>query len=68
MRLTQAAGWPEALDRLDRDFRKLAQEYNFDSPSTATAVMLGRTANGRIEGQGRTPEAIQASAVGVWPA
>lgn len=33
----------------DGDFFKLTQDYVFDSPSTAAGVLLGRTANGRIE-------------------
>ena len=28
---------------------KFTQDYRFDSPSTAAGVILGRTANGRIE-------------------
>src|SRR5262249_34272518 len=35
----------------DGDFLKLTQDYTFDSPSTAAGVMLGRSANGRIEWQ-----------------
>ena len=45
----------------------LAQDYTFDSPSTAAAVLLGRTANGRIEwkdGQGHTLKEIQAGEAG----
>ena len=40
----------------------LAQDYLFDSPSTAAGVLLGRSANGRIEWkdeQGRTLKDIQ---------
>jgi len=51
----------------DDGFLKLTQDYTFDSPSTAAGVMLGRSANGRIEwqdDQGRTLKAIQAAAVG----
>jgi hypothetical protein len=43
----------------------LTQDYTFSSPSTAAAVMLGRTANGRIEWKdatGRTLKAIQDAA------
>jgi hypothetical protein len=52
----------------DGDFLKLAQDYTFDSPSTAAGVMLGRSANGRTEwqdDQGRTLKAIQTAAIGV---
>jgi hypothetical protein len=41
---------------------KFAQDYAFSSPSTAAAVVLGRSANGRIEwkdGQGRTLKELQ---------
>ena len=41
---------------------RLTQDYTFNSPSTAAAVMLGRTANGRTEwkdAQGRTLKEIQ---------
>ena len=41
---------------------KFAQDYAFNSPSTAAAVVLGRSANGRIEwkdGQGRTLKELQ---------
>ncbi len=54
----------------DGDFLKLTQDYTFDSPSTAAGVMLGRSANGRIEWQddlGRTLKAIQAEAIGQQP-
>jgi hypothetical protein len=44
------------------DHLRLAQDYTFGSPSTAAAVMLARSANGRIEWQdanGRTLKAMQ---------
>jgi hypothetical protein len=44
---------------------RLTQDYTFNSPSTAAGVMLGRSANGRIEwkdAQGRTLKEIQAAA------
>ncbi|MEI6234140.1 MAG: DUF4357 domain-containing protein [Planctomycetota bacterium] len=44
----------------------LTQDYCFDSPSTAAGVMLGRTANGRIEWkdeQGTTLRDLQAATV-----
>ncbi len=53
--------------KADGDFLKLTQDYTFDSPSTAAGVMLGRSANGRIEWQdenGRTLKAIQQEAIG----
>jgi hypothetical protein len=43
----------------------LAQDYVFDSPSTAASVMLGRSANGRVEwkdAQGVTLRKLQESA------
>ena len=46
---------------------KMTQDYTFSSPSTAAAVLLGRSANGRIEwkdAQGRTLGAIQEARVG----
>ncbi|HEY3324245.1 MAG TPA: GIY-YIG nuclease family protein [Planctomycetota bacterium] len=44
----------------------LTQDYRFDSPSTAAGVLLGRTANGRIEWKdehGKTLRDLQAEAV-----
>ena len=41
---------------------RFAQDYVFTSPSTAAAVVLGRSANGRVEwkdGQGRTLKELQ---------
>ena len=52
----------DAGDRL-----RLVQDYTFSSPSTAAAVMLARTANGRIEWkdeQGRPLRDLQAAAAG----
>ena len=46
---------------------KLAQDYTFNSPSTAAAVLLGRTGNGRTEWKdatGKTLKAIQEAAIG----
>jgi hypothetical protein len=48
----------------------LTQDYQFDSPSSASAVFLGRTSNGRVEwkdGDGRTLRAIQEEAVPIGP-
>jgi hypothetical protein len=45
----------------------LTQDYVFSSPSTAAMVLLGRTANGRIEwkdSNGRTLKSLQEAAVG----
>jgi hypothetical protein len=42
---------------------RFSQDYVFTSPSTAAAVVLGRSANGRIEwkdAQGRTLKELQA--------
>ena len=46
---------------------KLTQDYTFNSPSLAAAVLLGKNANGRIEWkdvQGRTLKEIQEAAAG----
>lgn len=46
---------------------RLTQDYAFDSPSTAAGVMLGRSANGRIEwkdASGRTLKQIQEAEIG----
>lgn len=50
----------------DGDHFRLTQDYTFDSPSTAAGVLLGRSANGRIEwkdGEGRTLREIQEVAI-----
>jgi hypothetical protein len=44
------------------DSYRFTQDYVFSSPSTAAAVVLGRSANGRIEwrdGQGHTLKSLQ---------
>ena len=44
------------------DHYRFSQDYVFSSPSTASAVVLGRSANGRIEwkdGRGRTLKELQ---------
>lgn len=44
----------------------LTQDYRFDAPSQAAAVLAGRTANGRVEwkdGQGRTLKQLQEMAL-----
>jgi hypothetical protein len=49
------------------DTYRLAQDYTFDSPSTAAGVLLGRSANGRIEwrdAEGRSLKWIQEEAAG----
>lgn len=46
----------------DADGYRFTQDYAFSAPSTAAAVVLGRSANGRIEwkdAQGRTLKALQ---------
>ncbi|MDZ4189758.1 MAG: GIY-YIG nuclease family protein [Hydrogenophaga sp.] len=46
---------------------RFTQDYSFSSPSTAAAVVLGRSANGRIEWkdvQGRTLKALQEAEAG----
>jgi hypothetical protein len=43
---------------------QFTQDYSFSAPSTAAAVVLGRSANGRIEwkaADGRTLKEIQAA-------
>jgi len=45
-----------------REFYRLTQDYTFNSPSTASGVLLGRTSNGRVEWKdalGRTLKEIQ---------
>ncbi len=47
---------------LEAGLYRFTQDYSFSSPSTAAAVVLGRSANGRIEwkdAQGRTLKALQ---------
>lgn len=47
---------------------RFSQDYPFSSPSTAAAVILGRSANGRIEwkdSKGRTLKELQAAEAGV---
>lgn len=49
------------------DSYQLTQDYTFNSPSTAAGVLLGRTANGRIEWKdtkGRSLKEIQEAAAG----
>lgn len=51
----------------DGEVYRLTQDYTFASPSTAAGVMLGRTANGRIEWKdvkGRTLKDIQGAEAG----
>lgn len=48
------------------EYYQLSQDYSFDSPSTAAGVLLGRTANGRIEWKttdGHTLKELQDSIV-----
>jgi hypothetical protein len=61
--------WPRGLEQLAlRWFRdngweiRFSQDYVFSSPSTAAAVVLGRSANGRVEwkdSQGRMLKQLQ---------
>jgi hypothetical protein len=47
------------------DTLRLTQDYTFNSPSTAAGVLLGRSANGRIDwkdARGRTLKEIQEAA------
>ena len=46
---------------------QFTQDYTFSSPSTAAAVVLGRSANGRVEWKGedgRTLKELQAAEAG----
>jgi Domain of unknown function (DUF4357) len=46
---------------------EFSQDYSFSSPSTAAAVVLGRSANGRVEWKavdGRTLKEIQEAEAG----
>ena len=46
------------------------QDYTFSSPSTAASVVLGRSANGRLEwkdAQGRALKVLQGGWVGITP-
>ena len=50
---------------------RLTQDYLFNSPSTAAGVLLGRSANGRIEWKnqdGKTLKAVQTAALGAGAA
>lgn len=52
---------------LEGGFYRFTQDYIFSSPSTAAAVVLGRSANGRFEWkdvQGRTLKALQEAEAG----
>jgi hypothetical protein len=52
---------------LEAGLYRFTQDYSFSSPSTAAAVVLGRSANGRIEwkdAQGRTLKALQEAEAG----
>ncbi len=53
--------------RAEGEGYRLSQDYTFASPSMAAAVLLGRTANGRIEwkdAKGRTLKEIQEAEAG----
>lgn len=53
--------------KIDGGIHRFAQDYVFSSPSTAASVVLGRSANGRIEwkdAQGRTLKALQEAEAG----
>jgi hypothetical protein len=45
--------------QIDGDHYRFAQDYVFSSPSTAAAVVLGRSANGRIEWKDTTGRALK---------
>lgn len=49
------------------DAYRVAQDYAFNSPSTASGVLLGRTSNGRVEwktNDGRTLKSVQEADAG----
>ena len=49
---------------------QFTQDYIFSAPSTAAAVVLGRSANGRVEWKaavGHTLKEIQEAEAGQWP-
>lgn len=51
----------------DGSIYRFTQDYDLDSPSTATSALLGRAANGRMEWKdagGRTLKAIQEAEAG----
>jgi Domain of unknown function (DUF4357) len=53
---------PERACQLLKPRNDFSQDYSFSSPSTAAAVVLGRSANGRVEwkaADGRTLKEIQ---------
>jgi hypothetical protein len=55
----------QAILQPDGDMYVLAQDYRFKSPSTAASVLMGRSANGRVEWKaqdGRTLKSIQEAA------
>jgi len=52
---------------VDGDAYRVTQDYTFNSPSTASGVLLGRASNGRVEwkdAKGRTLKEIQDAATG----
>ncbi|MEZ6004290.1 MAG: GIY-YIG nuclease family protein [Planctomycetota bacterium] len=56
----------EGLLRPDSEGLRLTQDYTFSSPSTAAGILLGRSANGRVEWKdehGRSLKEIQAQAL-----
>ena len=42
------------------DAYRFTQDYSFSSPSTAAAVALGRSANGRIEWKDKSGKTLKA--------
>ena len=52
---------------LEAGLYRFTQDFSFSSPSTAAAVVLGRSANGRIEwkdAKGRTLKELQEAQLG----
>lgn len=57
----------QSIFRPKGEFLELTQDYTFNSPSTASGVLLGRTSNGRVEWKttdGRTLKSLQEAEAG----
>lgn len=68
LRTLRKAMVENGLLEVSGDHYRLAQDYVFQSPSTASGVMLGRNSNGRVEWKdlgGRTLKEIQEASVAV---
>lgn len=66
-RFVRPSFWPNFPRLVDTEMFRLTQDYTFNSPSTAAGVLLGRSANGRIEWKdvkGRSLKEIQNQVAG----